>query len=77
MGAGSLVLAGGMAATVVSLSADSVALFLAASALTGAGFGVAFMGAIRSIATAAPIEQRAAVMSAFYVVAYLSLSIPT
>ena len=45
--------------------------------MTGAGFGVAFMGAIRSISAAAPDEQRAAVMSAFYVVAYLSLSVPT
>jgi MFS family permease len=77
MGAGSLVLAGGMAATIASLSTDSAALFLGASAVTGAGFGVAFMGAIRSISIAAPVEQRAAVMSAFYIVAYLSLSIPT
>jgi MFS family permease len=74
---GSLVLAAGMAATVASLSAESAALFLAASALTGAGFGVAFMGAIRSISIAAPEDHRAAVMSAFYVVAYLSLSVPT
>jgi MFS family permease len=77
MGAGSLVLAAGMAATVATLSSGSVVLFLAVSVLTGAGFGVAFMGAIRSIAAAAPIEQRASVMAAFYVVAYLSLSLPT
>jgi MFS family permease len=74
---GSLVLALGMAATVASLSTGSPVAFLAASALTGAGFGVAFMGAIRSIAAAAPLEHRAAVMSAFYVVAYLALSLPT
>ena len=77
MGGGALVLAAGMAATVASLSTDSVALFLGASAVTGAGFGVAFMGAIRSVSLAAPPERRAAVMSAFYVVAYLSLSVPT
>jgi MFS family permease len=77
MGGGSLVLAAGMAATVASLFTDSAVLFLAASAVTGAGFGVAFMGAIRSISIAAPLEHRAAVMSAFYVVAYLSLSVPT
>jgi MFS family permease len=74
---GSLVLAGGMATTVVALSANSPAVFLIGSALTGIGFGVAFMGAIRLISTVAPIEQRAAVMSAFYVVAYSSLSVPT
>jgi MFS family permease len=77
MGGGSLVLALGMAATVASLSTDSVSLFFGASIVTGAGFGVAFMGAIRSISAVAPVEQRAAVMSAFYVVAYLSLSVPT
>jgi hypothetical protein len=77
MGAGSLVLALGMAGTVASLSSDSVPLFFAVSILTGTGFGVAFMGAIRSISLAAPAEHRAGVMSAFYVVAYLSLSVPT
>ena len=74
---GSLVLAAGMAATVASLSSGSPGLFLATSMVTGAGFGVAFMGALRLISTVAPIEQRAAVMSAFYVVAYMSLSVPT
>jgi MFS family permease len=77
MSTGSLVLALGMAATVASLSSDSVPLFLGVSVVTGAGFGVAFMGAIRSISLAAPPEHRAGVMSAFYVVAYLSLSVPT
>src|SRR5215217_3261455 len=77
MGWGSLVLAGGMTATVLSLSTGSPGLFLAASTVTGVGFGVAFMGAIRLISTVAPIDQRASVMSAFYVVAYLSLSVPT
>jgi hypothetical protein len=77
MGAGSLVLALGMAGTVASLSSDSVPLFFGVSIVTGAGFGVAFMGAIRSISVAAPAEHRAGVMSAFYVVAYLSLSVPT
>jgi MFS family permease len=77
MGIGSLVLALGMAGTVASLSSDSVPLFLGVSMITGAGFGVAFMGAVRSISLAAPPEHRAAVMSAFYVVAYTSLSVPT
>jgi hypothetical protein len=74
---GSLMLAAGVAGTVASLSAESPALFLAAAVLTGTGFGVGFMGSIRLISTTAPLEQRAAVMSAFYVVAYSSLSLPT
>jgi MFS family permease len=74
---GSLMLATGMAGTVAAVSAESSGLFLAASVLTGIGFGVGFMGAIRLISTTAPLEQRAAVMSAFYVVCYSSLSVPT
>jgi len=74
---GSLLLAAGMAGTVAAVSAESAGLFLAASVVTGAGFGVGFMGAVRLISTSAPLEQRAAVMSAFYVVCYSSLSVPT
>ncbi len=74
--AGSLALAAGMASTVASIPADSGALFLAGSVIAGAGWGVAFMGAIRSISAAAPAKHRAGVMAAFYVVAYLALSVP-
>jgi MFS family permease len=73
---GSLFLAAGMAGTVASISTGSAVFFLGASAVTGAGFGLAFLGAIRSVSTAAPTEHRGAVMSAFYVVCYLSLSLP-
>ena len=34
------------------------------------------MGAIRSISAAAPAQHRAGVIAAFYVVAYLALSVP-
>jgi hypothetical protein len=42
----------------------------------GAGFGVAFLGALRALSAAIPADHRAAVMSAFYVVAYVSISVP-
>ena len=75
--AGSVALAAGMAGTVASIPADSGALFLAGSVIAGAGWGVAFLGAIRSISAAAPAQHRAGVMAAFYVVAYLALSVPS
>jgi MFS family permease len=50
--------------------------FLAGAVLAGAGFGVAFLGALRVLSTAIPPAHRAEVMSAFYVVAYASLSLP-
>jgi MFS family permease len=73
---GLLVLAAGMAALVATLSTGSAPAFFAASTLTGLGFGVAFMGALRLVSVATPEAHRGSVMSAFFVVAYLSLSLP-
>ena len=70
------VLALGMALTAASLSTGSAVLFFGATAITGAGFGLAFLGALRSLTAVVPQTHRAAVMSAFYVVAYLSISVP-
>ena len=55
---------------------DSAALYLAGTIVAGAGFGVAFLGALRALSAAIPSEHRGSVMSAFYVVAYASLSLP-
>jgi MFS family permease len=73
---GALALAVGLALTVASLSTGSAAFFLTSSVITGAGFGVAFLGALRSLTAAIPEQHRAEVMSAFYVVAYGSLAVP-
>jgi len=74
---GSIALAAGLLLIVGAASAESSALLLAGSVVGGAGFGVAFLGALRALSVAIPNEHRAAVMSAFYVVAYLSISLPT
>jgi predicted MFS family arabinose efflux permease len=74
--AGSLLLAAGMALTVWALSVSSPVGFFAGMAVGGWGFGTVFMGGLRTLTAAAPAAQRAEVMSAFYVVAYLSLSLP-
>ena len=71
-----LLVAMGMTALVATLSSGSALAFFAASALTGSGLGVAFMGALREVSVAAPAADRGSVMSAFFVVAYLSLSLP-
>ena len=44
--------------------------------VAGFGFGLAFLGGLRQLNAVIPPEHRAAVMSAFYVVAYASLSLP-
>jgi MFS family permease len=73
---GSLVLAAGVLAIVAATSVDSGALYLAGSAIAGAGFGVAFLGALRALSASIPAEHRGQAMSAFYIVAYCSLSLP-
>jgi MFS family permease len=74
--AGSVALAVGLLLLVTSAAEDSTVLFLAGGVVAGAGFGVAFLGALRTLSAAIPNEHRAQVMSALYVVAYLSLSVP-
>jgi len=75
-GAGSIALAAGMVLIVFAAARNSSAAYLAGSILGGAGFGAAFLGGLRALAAAIPHQQRAAVMSAFYVAAYTSLSLP-
>jgi len=73
---GSLALAIGMILIVLAAATGSVACYVAGSLVGGAGFGLAYLGGLRALVAAIPNEQRATVMSAFYVVAYASLSIP-
>ncbi len=73
---GAAALAVGTALIVAAASADSSLLLVIGSVVGGAGFGVAFLGALRALSVAIPPAHRASVMSAFYVVAYTSLSVP-
>jgi hypothetical protein len=75
--AGSMALAVGTVGTIAATLVGSDATFVVGSVVVGGGWGVAFMGALRSVSAAAPDQHRAGVMSAFYVVAYLALSLPS
>jgi WD40 repeat protein len=61
---------------VLAAAETSGPLLIAGAIIGGAGFGVAFLGSLRALSVAIPNEHRAQVMSAFYVVAYSSLSLP-
>lgn len=74
--AGSVALAAGTLLIVAAAATDSSSTYLAGSVLGGIGFGIAFLGGLRALVAAIPNEHRASVMSAFYIVAYASLSIP-
>jgi predicted MFS family arabinose efflux permease len=73
---GSLALATGLLLIVLAASVESSGIYIAGAIVGGAGFGVAFLGALRALSAAIPPAHRAEVMSAFYVVAYASLSLP-
>jgi predicted MFS family arabinose efflux permease len=73
---GSIALATGLLLIVLSAATDSSGVYLAGAIIGGGGFGVAFLGGLRVLSAAIPPAHRAEVMSAFYVVAYASLSLP-
>jgi MFS family permease len=73
---GTSALAGGTALFVVALAASSLALFVVAAVVAGSGFGAAFLGALRTVSQLAEPHERAALLSAVYVVSYLAFSIP-
>ncbi|MBF6621416.1 MAG: MFS transporter [Patulibacter sp.] len=76
MAGGSVVLAVGVAATIGSLSLGSGVIFVAAAAVIGIGWGATYLGSLGALTTVIPVAHRAAVMSAMFVVAYLSMSLP-
>ena len=60
----------------LALVTTSLSVFVAAAVVAGSGFGPAFLGAFRTVSQLAEPHERAALISAIYVVSYLALSIP-
>ena len=65
-----------IAHTFTSDAGASLALFLAGTALAGAGFGGGFQGAIRIVLPLAAPHERAGVLSVLYVISYLAMGLP-
>lgn len=74
--AGAAGLAAGTVVIIAAAETGSDVAYLAGSVIGGAGFGVAFLGGLRQLVAVIPDQHRAAVMSAFYIVSYASLSVP-
>jgi MFS family permease len=68
--------AAGVAVTLVAVGTGSLGLLVAGSALAGAGFGPAFAGTLRALAPLAGPTERAGLLTAVYVTAYLAFSVP-
>jgi MFS family permease len=61
----------GLGLLTLSAATHSLAVFLAASALTGAGYSLNFLGGLTLVNTYAPVRHRAGMLSSVFVVAYL------
>jgi MFS family permease len=73
---GTAALAVGACLLLLALASSSIALFVVASIVAGAGFGSGFLGALRAVSQLAEPHERAALLSAVYVVSYLAFSLP-
>ncbi|OBG82752.1 MFS transporter [Mycobacterium sp. E802] len=66
-----------LALTVPVLLTHSWPLVFAAAALLGATFGLGFGGSLRHLSHVVPAAQRGETMSAFYLLAYTAMAVPT
>ncbi|MDF0530623.1 MFS transporter [Tsukamurella sp. 8F] len=66
-----------LALAVVAVHVGSAAFVIADAALLGVTFGLAFGGSLRHLTSVAPDDARGQVMSAFYLLGYLAMGIPT
>ncbi len=60
----------GLGLLIVSAATQSLGLFLAASALTGAGYSFNFLGGLTLVNTFAPAHHRAGMLSSVFMIAY-------
>ncbi|MEU1511052.1 MFS transporter [Streptomyces sp. NPDC005811] len=73
---GCAVLFAGLALLAGALRWDLLALIVLSAVVGGFGQGMAFRGALSAVAAASPADQRAAVISTLFVVAYAGISVP-
>ena len=66
----------GAGLVVAALAAGSLALFLLAAVVGGAGIGSSFQSAVTRVGSLSGSADRAAVTSSFFVVAYLGITVP-
>jgi hypothetical protein len=76
MGVGGTALLSGLLIGITALAVTSASLFFIATAIAGAGFGLAFLGTFRTLVALAAPSARGALIAAIYVVAYLAFALP-
>ncbi|MEY9964902.1 MFS family permease [Streptacidiphilus sp. MAP12-16] len=73
---GCALLGTGVLITVASVALSVPALLYVGTVVSGCGFGAGFLGTFRTLAGLAEPERRSELITAIYVVAYLSFSVP-
>jgi MFS family permease len=73
---GTLSFALGVAITLAGVRLQMVALLMGGTIVAGFGFGAAFSGIVRTLLPLAKADERAGLLSAFYVESYLAFSLP-
>jgi Na+/melibiose symporter-like transporter len=66
----------GVAVSMAGIQQQQVAALLAGTVIAGAGFGSTFSGTLRALLPTAEPDQRAGLLSAFYLQSYLAFSLP-
>jgi len=66
----------GVAVSMAGIQQQQVAALLAGTVIAGAGFGSTFSGTLRALLPTAGADQRAGLLSAFYLQSYLAFSLP-
>ncbi|MEU6341100.1 MFS transporter [Streptomyces sp. NPDC046977] len=74
--AGCLLMTAGMAVVATSLLVESLAVLVVGAMIGGLGQGMSFRAGLTGVSAAAPEEHRGATISAFFVVAYVGISVP-
>jgi predicted MFS family arabinose efflux permease len=74
---GASFLIAGVLITLGGVNRQSVSLLLLGTIVAGAGFGTSFFGAARSVLPIAAPDERAGLLSAFYIESYLAFSLPS
>jgi Major Facilitator Superfamily len=72
---GAVASATGMGLLALAVALHDLHAFLLANAISGAGYSLLFLSALQVINTAAPAQQRGGVLSALYLLAYLSMGV--
>ena len=74
--AGGFAMVVGLALTVAAVALSSPKLFFIATAITGVGFGLGWLGVLRSLVGLASPTARGALIAAIFIVAYLAFALP-